>query len=48
MVDALRLVDRFGALAGHPACRAYIGRATIRPAFIEAHADQMAYFAEAD
>ena len=48
MVDALRLVDRFGALADHPACRAYIARATARPAFIKAHADQMAHFAKAD
>ena len=32
----------------HPACRAYITRATARPAFIKAHADQMAHFAAAD
>ena len=48
MVDALRLVDRFGALADHPACRNYIARGTARPAFIKAHADQMAHFAKAD
>ena len=48
MVDALRLVDRFGALVEHPACRAYIARATARPAFIKAHADQLAHFAKAD
>ncbi|MEA1942885.1 MAG: glutathione S-transferase family protein [Pseudomonadota bacterium] len=48
MADALRLVDRFGELAGHTASRAYIERATARPAFIKAHADQMDYFAKAD
>ena len=33
MVDVLRLVDRFEALAGHPACRDYVTRATgpVRP-----------------
>lgn len=48
MVDVLRLVDRFDGLAGHPACRAYVARATARPAFVKAHADQMAHFAAAD
>ena len=48
MADVLRLVDRFDGLADHPACRAYITRATARPAFIKAHADQMAHFAAAD
>lgn len=48
MADALRLVDRFGGLAGHPACQAYLARATQRPAFLKAHADQMAHFAAAD
>ena len=48
MVDVLRLVDRFDGLSDHPACRAYITRATARPAFIKAHADQMAHFAAAD
>jgi len=48
MADVLRLVDRFDGLADHPACRAYITRATVRPAFIKAHADQMAHFAAAD
>lgn len=48
MADALRLVDRFDGLAGHPACRAYVVRATARPAFAKAHADQMAHFAAAD
>ncbi len=48
MADVLRLPDRFGALASHPACQAYVARATARPAFQKAHADQMAHFAAAD
>jgi glutathione S-transferase len=48
MADVLRLVDRFEGLAGYPACRKYIVRATGRPAFLKAHADQMAHFAAAD
>lgn len=48
MADVLRLVDRFDGLAEYPACRAYLLRATSRPAFIKAHADQMAHFAAAD
>jgi len=48
MADVLRLVDRFDGLADHPACQAYVARATARPAFIKAHADQMAHFAAAD
>ncbi|RAO75873.1 glutathione S-transferase family protein [Dyella jiangningensis] len=48
MADVLRLVDRFDGLAAHPACRDYVARATARPAFIKAHADQMAHFAAAD
>jgi glutathione S-transferase len=48
MADVLRLVDRFDGLAGHPACRDYVARATARPAFAKAHADQMAHFAAAD
>jgi glutathione S-transferase len=48
MADVLRLVDRFGGLADYPACRAYVERATARPAFRKAHADQMAHFAAAD
>ena len=46
--DVLRLVDRFEGLADHPACREYVARATARPAFQKAHADQMAHFAAAD
>ncbi len=48
MADVLRLVDRFDGLSPHPACRAYVARATARPAFVKAHADQMAFFAAAD
>lgn len=48
MADVLRLVDRFGGLADHPACRAYVARATARPAFTKAYQDQMAHFAAAD
>ena len=48
MSDVLRLVDRFDGLADHPACRDYVARATARPAFVKAHADQMAHFAAAD
>jgi glutathione S-transferase len=48
MADVLRLVDRFDGLADYPAARAYVTRATARPAFVKAHADQMAHFAKAD
>jgi glutathione S-transferase len=48
MADVFRLVDRFDGLAGYPACRGYVARATARPAFTKAHSDQMAHFAAAD
>jgi glutathione S-transferase len=48
MADVLRLVDRFDGLAAFPGCKAYVARATARPAFRKAHADQMAHFAAAD
>ena len=48
MADVLRLVDRFDGLGDYPACRDYVTRATTRPAFTKAHADQMAHFAAAD
>jgi glutathione S-transferase len=48
MADVLRLVDRFDGLAGYPACGNYVARATARPSFVKAHADQMAHFAAAD
>ncbi|QOG22795.1 MULTISPECIES: glutathione S-transferase family protein [Bradyrhizobium] len=48
MSDVLRVVDKFGGLSEHPACRDYVARATARPAFAKAHADQLAHFAAAD
>ncbi|WP_437587728.1 glutathione S-transferase family protein [Sorangium sp. So ce1000] len=48
MADVLRLVDRFDGLTGYPACRDYVARATARPSFVKAYADQMAHFAAAD
>ena len=48
MSDVLRLVDRFDGLADYPACRGYVMRATARPSFAKAHADQMAHFAAVD
>jgi glutathione S-transferase len=48
MADALRVVDRFDKLATYPACRDYVARATARPPFQKAHADQIAHFAAAD
>ncbi len=48
MADVLRLVDRFNGLAEYPACRGYVARATARPSFVKAYADQMAHFAAAD
>jgi glutathione S-transferase len=46
--DVLRPVDRFDGLAKFPACRAYVARATARPAFVKAYDDQIAHFAAAD
>ncbi|MDR5907581.1 glutathione S-transferase family protein [Franzmannia qiaohouensis] len=48
MADVLRLVDRFDGLAQSPTCREYISRAMARPAFVKAHADQLAFYAAAD
>jgi glutathione S-transferase len=48
MADVLRLVDRFDGLTKYSACRDYVARATSRPSFMKAHADQMAHFAAAD
>jgi len=48
MADVLRVVDRFDGLKANPACRDYVARATARPSFAKAHADQMAHFAAAD
>jgi glutathione S-transferase len=48
MADALRLVNANTTLADCPACRDYLARATARPAFLKAHADQLAHFAKGD
>jgi glutathione S-transferase len=48
MADVLRLVDRFNGLADYEACRNYVARATARPSFVKAHADQIAHFALGD
>ena len=48
MINALRLLDGTDVLSEFPACRDYVSRATARPAFREAHADQLAHFAAAD
>lgn len=48
MADVFRLVERFDGLAQYPACRDYVARATDRPAFKKAYADQLAHFAAAD
>jgi glutathione S-transferase len=48
MADVLRQVHRFQGLAQYPACHAYVERMTGRPAFVKAHADQMAHFAAGD
>lgn len=48
MADVLRVVDKFDGLTDSPACRAYAARATARPAFAKARADQMAHFEAAD
>ncbi|HSV02074.1 MAG TPA: glutathione S-transferase family protein [Phenylobacterium sp.] len=48
MADVLRMADRFDGLAGFPVCREYVARATGRPAFRKAHADQLAHFAAGD
>jgi glutathione S-transferase len=45
MSDVLRLVSRLDGLTDYPKCRDYVARATARPAFATAHADQMAHFA---
>jgi len=48
MSDVLRLMNRFGKLDDYPACKAYVERATARPAFVKAYEDQLAHFAAAD
>jgi len=48
MADVLRQVVRFDGLANYPNCAAFVARATARPAFAKAYADQVAHFAAAD
>ena len=47
MADVLR-VSKVRAHGNRPATEAYVARLTARPAFLKAHADQMAHFAAAD
>lgn len=47
MADVLR-VGKVRAHGERPATEAYVARVTARPAFLKAHADQMAHFAAAD
>jgi glutathione S-transferase len=47
MADVLR-VAKVRDLGDRPATEAYVTRITARPAFLKAHADQMAHFAAAD
>lgn len=47
MADVLRLVERFDGLKSHPNCHDYVARATARPAFKKAYADQITHFAKA-
>ena len=48
MADTLRIPDAFGGLTDFTATKAYLARALARPAFVKAHADQLAHFAKAD
>lgn len=47
MADVLR-VPKVRAFGDRPATEAYVARVTARPAFVKAHADQLAHFATAD
>ena len=47
MADVLR-VSKVRAFGDRPATEAYVTRVTGRPAFLKAHADQLAHFAAAD
>ena len=47
MADVLR-VAKVRSVGNRPATEAYVKRITERPAFMKAHADQMAHFAAAD
>ena len=48
MVDVLRNIERFEGLKEFPACQAYVSRATARPHFLKAHADQIRHFETVD
>lgn len=48
MADVLRLVERHDGFGQHGPCREYLARATARPAFRKALADQLAHFVAAD
>ncbi|GAB1481141.1 glutathione S-transferase family protein [Paracoccaceae bacterium] len=48
MAEVLRLPGDLGALADHPALRAYLGRVCSRPAFLKARQNQLDHFAAAD
>jgi glutathione S-transferase len=48
MADALRVPKLLAWIERYPALRAYVARATARPAFHKALADQLAHFAAAD
>lgn len=48
MSDVLRQLQSYGVFAERPACGDYLERATARPAFQKAYADQIAHFEAAD
>jgi len=48
MADVLRQLEDYDLFEDRPACREYVARATARPAFRKAHADQLAHFAAED
>ena len=48
MSDVLRQLQSYDVFAERPACQDYVARATARPAFRTAYADQIAHFEAAD
>ena len=46
LAAVMRFADRSGAFVEHPACAAYLARATDRPAFKKALADQLALYTD--
>ncbi|MEJ6394074.1 glutathione S-transferase family protein [Gymnodinialimonas sp. 2305UL16-5] len=48
MSDVLRQLRSYDVFAKRPACQHYVERATARPAFKKAYADQIAHFEAAD